>query len=208
MGYCLPDGYRENPGPVYFLDDVTTDRGIVFQPDVYAKAEEVAEQWGLTRLIDVGCGWGNKLETIHARRPSWSITGVDYGDNISRCQVAYPWGTWLSHDLDGHLPLPVDGKDSIVVCADVIEHVVNPTRLLRKLHELGADAIVISTPAREIQYPPEHLGPPQNLCHVREWTMEEFACLLTTAGFDILLHELTRGSDQSPLLVTQMAVIA
>ena len=30
MAYHLPAKYRENPGPVYFLDDVTSTRGIVF----------------------------------------------------------------------------------------------------------------------------------------------------------------------------------
>ena len=65
---------------------------------------------------------------------------------------------------------------------------------------------MLSTPAREVQYPKGHMGPPQNLCHVREWRSSEFAKVVQDAGFTILSHELVPGSDQTSVAATQMVV--
>jgi len=208
MAYHLPAKYRENPGPVYFLDDVTSTRGIVFQAAVYEEAERLAVELGIERIIDVGCGWGDKLAKLHEAHPDWIIEGVDYGDNIEHCRQTHPWGRWHEADLDGDaLSASLTGAPpAVVICADVVEHVLDPDRLLRKLANLGQPIVVLSTPAREVQYPKGHMGPPQNLCHVREWRSSEFAKVVQDAGFTILSHELVPGSDQTSVAATQMVV--
>lgn len=205
--FCIKHGYVENPGPVYFLDDVTSDRGIVFQPDVYTFAEWAAQLAGIETVIDVGCGWGDKLAALHERHPEWRYVGVDYGDNIAHCREAYSWGHWIDHDLEEPIDLftRVVGP-RVVICSDVIEHLVDPTGLLSTLKQSAAHAIVLSTPERDLQYGYDHMGPSTNLCHIREWNGTELRALLEQAGLTANHVGLTRGSDQGPFMATQLVV--
>lgn len=201
--FAIKDGYRENPGPVYFLDDVTETRGIVFQPDVYTLAETLADLAGVTTIVDVGCGWGDKLAGIHDRRPDWQFVGIDFDQNIAHCKEAYGWGEWRELDLE-HAVL--DAPDAVVICSDVVEHLVDPRPLIHALGDSGAIAIVISTPERDVQHGPKHRGPSPNLCHVREWNVAEFGQFLTDEGLTVLHQGLTRGHDQSWVMPTQLAI--
>lgn len=201
--YALADDYRENPVH-YFVDDVGQRRGIVYQPDVYTLAELVAELAGAHGLIDVGCGYADKLEAIHRRHPDWELLGVDYGHNIEHCRRTHRWGAWMEHDLE--TGLDVLASNRVIVCSDVVEHLADPTRLLKSLKTAAAPAVVISTPERDVMYGQPHSGPPANLCHVREWNMAEFRKLLASAGLNVRWHGLSRSSDQDNWCATQVAV--
>lgn len=208
--FGTPTEYRENPGPVYFLDDVTETRGIVFQPDVYAMAELLASLTAKQdpRVIDVGCGWGDKLATMQATHREWSYIGIDYGDNLAHCRRQYGWGNWLNADLEEPAIGIVNGwLPDVVVCSDVVEHLVDPMPLLAELAN-GFAPVVFSTPERDIQNGYDHAGPPPNLCHVREWNGVEFRQLLTDAGLTVRWFGLTRGSDVGEAMATQIVVCA
>ena len=198
--YCIKDGYRCNPGPVYFLDDPKGE--IVFQPDVIPHAEALADERGLTKVIDVGCGWADKLAALHDRRPDWDLVGVDYGDNLEHCRQTYDWGTWLEADLEFRFDL--DATDAVVVCSDVIEHLVDPDNLVASLLGSGAAAVVFSTPERDIQHGRKHKGPSPNLCHVREWNLDELGAYLVRSGFTVTESALTRGNNAGDALSTSM----
>lgn len=81
-----------------------------------------------------------------------------------------------------------------MICSDVIEHIVNPDILVDYLLSLKSKYYIISTPCRHIlchhpkfsnHYKTSWNGPPINVCHVREWTMEEFKQYISTK-FDII----------------------
>ena len=204
--YFLPSGYRSREQPAY--DYEHRDDGIVYQPDVYADAARIAERLRALRIIDVGCGNGEKLVALH---PRYEIVGIDKGDNLERCRERFPFGTWLEHDLDSDEPLPVGDavEGSVLICADVIEHLLYPERLLEKLR-LGlsrADAILISTPERDLTHGTGHMGPPPNPAHVREWTLHEFAILLAAHGFEHGFIGLTTQNSVQRLRNTTLAVV-
>lgn len=207
--YGIKDGYRENPGPVYFTDDVTQDRGIVFQPDVYALAEWAAgydsDEDLRPSIVDVGCGRADKLAAMRARHPEWEYVGVDYGGNIAWCRENYDWGEWIDHDLEAEFSVET-WTAPVIVCSDVIEHLVDPLPLLASLRKAGPAVVVLSTPERDVQYGPKHIGPSKNLCHVREWNAAELHDLLTGEGFNVRFHGLTRSSDQGWSMATQIVV--
>lgn len=206
--FCIKKGYRENPGPVYFLDDPKDDdvvlQPVTFQPDVIPRAEALAIEHGITRLIDVGCGWADKLAALHARQPTWDLTGVDYGDNLKHCRETYDWGTWLEADLEREVIY--SANDAIIVCSDVIEHLVDPTTMLASFRRSGARYVVFSTPERDVQYGSDHRGPSSNPCHVREWNLGELVHYLEASGLRVVEAGLTRGSDQSTGLGTSLVV--
>lgn len=200
--FCIKDGYRENPGPVYFLDDPKGD--ITFQPDVIPHAEAIAAERGLSKIIDVGCGWADKLAVLHERRPDWTLVGVDYGANLQHCIDHYPWGRWIEADLEQ--PLDLDASGAVVVASDVVEHLVDPRILLWSLAKSGAAAVVISTPERDIQHGEAHMGPSPNLCHVREWNLPELVAFVESCGMAVIEDGLTRGNDVGPALSTSLVV--
>lgn len=186
----IKTGYTERAEPAYFLDD---PKGVLYQPDVYWYAFGVAVEIRATGVVDVGCGYAPKLAALHDHRPDWRYLGVDHGPNIEHCARAYDWGEWLTVDLDQ--PHTYDAKGAVIVCADAIEHLVDPAFLLDGIRTSGCVAAVISTPERDLTWGTEHAGPPPNPCHVREWNLPEFGDYLELAGFRIDHLGLTRSDD-------------
>ncbi len=203
--FFLGEGYVERAGsPEYFVDDNLNE---VWQPDVYPDAGALASRLDAEQIVDVGCGTAAKLAALH---PRFRIVGIDYGTNIEEARERYPFGTWIDADLDEEGPLPLlDLTGAVLVCADVIEHLVRPERLLHKLHgaiEGGAAAILVSTPDRELSFGPNDKGPPQNPAHVREWTSAELERFMAAEGLEGHFG-LTRSNDAMPYLRTILAVI-
>jgi 2-polyprenyl-3-methyl-5-hydroxy-6-metoxy-1,4-benzoquinol methylase len=205
--FKLPAGYVSRDKPVYYAD--VADDGLTWQPDVYPMAAEIARSLHCDTLIDIGCGQARKLSVLH---PEFKLIGVDYGGNMQHCRSNFPFGTWLEADFEDidMLPLPARVlKDSVVICSDVIEHLVDPRSLLRALRELlkHAPALVLSTPDRERTWGKTHNGPPPNPAHIREWTLAELSALFVREGFTLAAATHTRSNDGSPALATIMLVV-
>jgi len=204
MDYFLPPGYRARLEPSYLVD---TGYEEVWQPDVYPEAASLARRLGTRTIIDVGCGQADKLVAL---RPEFEIVGIDYGPNIEFCRERYGFGRWLEVDLDHDESLGVhDFGSALLVCADVIEHLVHPERLVGFLWQAldsGADALMLSTPDRELTWGGDNLGPPPNPCHVREWTSGELERFLLSMGLDGHFGR-TRSNDVVPALRTILAVV-
>lgn len=198
--YFVKNGYTARPAPDYFVD-VEASTGLICQPDVYDDAAAAARALGASRIIDIGCGNGYKLAEHH---PEFELVGIDFGTNLETCRERYPFATWLEHDLDTTDPLPApDVTESIVVCSDVIEHLVRPELLLRKTRRAlddGALAIFFSTPEREQTWGATHMGPPPNPHHVREWSIYEFSQLLESEGLEHGSLGLTRNNNRHNLM--------
>ena len=198
--------YVERSEPEYFVDNVV---GTIHQPDVYPFAAHVARRLGCEAIIDIGCGRGQKLAQLH---PEFHVIGIDFGDNIEYCAQHYPFGTWIPCNLEENsqmvLPTDVVGK-AIVVCADVIEHLVNPVPLLALLRGLMAHAPygILTTPERDLVRGAEHFGPPPNLSHVREWNLDELRTLLQWSGIDVEFSGLTVNNDSALQKRTSICVL-
>jgi SAM-dependent methyltransferase len=202
--YFLKSGYIERLEPEYWHDE---KGDTVWQPDVYEEAGELARRVGAKTLVDIGCGNGAKLAPL---ADEFAIVGVDFGPNIEECRRRYSSGTWLDADLDAEGPLEgIDPHGSVVVCADVAEHLVRPERLLRKLRgllESGALALILTTPDRDLRRGAVHHGPSPNPAHVREWSSAELGAFMRSEGLDAQLG-LTRTNDASPFLHTIFAAV-
>jgi SAM-dependent methyltransferase len=194
--YAIRDGYTIRPTPEYFDDDLG---GVIWQPDVYGDAARVAARIDAKRIIDVGAGDGTKLADLH---PSFDLIGIDFGANVDRSESRFPHIAWRRHDLDTEEDLPVSVEElerAVIVCSDVIEHLRAPHLLLRKLRDTleHADAVLISTPERELWHGVRSGGPPRNVHHVREWSIREFGRLLRSSGFEHVSIGLTRSNDRT-----------
>jgi hypothetical protein len=202
--FFVPPSYVERRTPSYFED--ISNR--TWQPHVYALAAAVARRVGATHIVDVGCGRAAKLAAL---RGEFSVVGIDYGPNLEYCRAHYPDGTWLEADLERTATCPLDARligQSVIVCSDVIEHLVDPTALLTMLAGTGAHApaILLSTPERVRTWGPTHLGPPPNEAHVREWSLDELCTLTVHHGFVLAFAGVTVSDDLTWALNTSLLV--
>lgn len=188
--------YIARSTPDYFADQ-TGD--VIWQPNVYKLAEKIQAKFGCSRIIDVGCGTARKLMKLapHVRK-----IGIDYGENIEFCQSTYNHSVWLVDDFESQTPIPIprgSSTGSLVICSDVIEHMIKPQALLSKLQILMQDAwfCILTTPERDLTWGSDHNGPPPNKCHTREWTLEELSQMVESAGFIIGAAGLTQSHDRS-----------
>jgi len=184
--YHLGADYTCRDAPHYHVDLGEGRGGREGHAEVYARAAGVATTLGATRIIDLGAGGGGKLAALH---PRFEILGVDYGPNIEISRRRFPAGTWREHDFDQPGPLPLTPEElsgSVVICANVVEALLRPETLLGNLRALldSAEAVVISTPDRDLIHGPADAGPPTDVCRVREWNLQEFAALLEATGLE------------------------
>jgi len=181
-----------------------------WQPDVYIAARQLAKARGAKRIIDVGCGNGAKLIELAEDCPT---IGIDFGANFDRARERAPKLDWRQHDLQSDDPLPLAAEElagSIVLSADVIEHLPTPGKLLAKLRRVHeqVELILLSTPERHLTRGLRDAGPPSNPAHIQEWSAREFGALLRDAGMPIHSLGLIRSHDHSDRVATIFVAIA
>jgi SAM-dependent methyltransferase len=160
--------------------------GVIHQPDVYPLAAELGKELGCTHIIDIGCGRAHNLARLH---PKFHLIGVDYKENINYCRNIYSFGQWLECDLDND-PVNINEDvlgNSIVICSGVIEHLMDPHKLLANLSFImeKSKLAILSTPERDLVQGYDHMGPPTSRFHVREWNSSELRDLLQAHGLHV-----------------------
>jgi hypothetical protein len=208
-GLVLPAGYRSRIPPEYFDDFTRPELDVVHQPDVYACAAYLGRALDCTHVIDVGSGSGDKLLAL---APEFKLIGIDYGSNLERCRREHPQHTWLHWDAETE-PLPdipaAVVERSVVICADVIEHLIDPAGLLTALSGLAdaAAAILVSTPDRVRVRGAGDRGPPANRAHVREWALDELHELLRSGGLEPAFAGFTINNDRERKKETSLVIV-
>jgi len=196
--FFIKTNYKHRIKSVYFNTEKKEGNNVTYQPDVYPISGLIAKKLGCTYIIDVGCGSGQKLVPL---AKNFKIIGIDYGDNITKCKKEYNFGTWISWDFEKmeYLDIAKDVlKSSVIICADVVEHLLDPSNLLKNIKKFleYSPMCLLSTPERDLVRGPNDFGPPVNPHHVREWNMAELMKLLTSNGFSIAFNGLTASSDK------------
>jgi len=208
--YFIKQDYKSREVSQYFEDSLADASGIVHQPDVYPFAGHLARILGRQNIIDLGCGRAQKLVTL---QPEFRTVGVDHGANIRYCRQHYDQGKWIEWNLESPRPIPIRKsliRDSIVICSDVMEHLIDPVTLLRNLRHWLHDAsfAVLTTPERERVRGPEDKGPPANPSHVREWSLKELEQFIESIGFNIVFSGLTANNSRDLEKKTSLFVLS
>lgn len=179
------------------------------QPDVYPLARAIGCRSGAVRIIDVGCGQAGKLLRL---ANDFELIGIDVRTNIETRRALGSEHRWIEWDPESSPPLPLDpalADRAIVICADVIEHLIDPRPLLsglRLLVEQGA-TLVLSTPGRNRTRGIEDLGPPASTHRVREWMLVELGDLLRAANLPPTFLGLTVNSSHDLEKDTSLAIV-
>jgi hypothetical protein len=198
--YNLPLGYvRQTPVP---FDDTKGDH-FKWQMEVYVEAGRLSEEMGATSITDIGCGSGAKLMHFFSRP---GITGYDIPDTVAWLKKNHPHrGHWRVLDVLGP-PVSAD----IIICADMIEHVVHPDLLLQYLHKSSWQYLVLSTPDRSLLVDVPQLGPPGNPSHAQEWSFAEFGPFVRSHfwgdEYKLVSHTISNAAQATQMLILERHV--
>lgn len=160
-----------------------------FQHHVYARAARWLRARGGGRVLDLGCGY--PIKSAQQLQPvATSLLLIDQPSLAPVLAEHFPQLTFLAANLE-ELTLSLDQRFDLVICADVLEHLMNPNPCLDFIrgHLDPGGVAVLSTPERDYLRGPacDHSPKPD---HVREWNQEEFARYVASRGFTLLEHEL------------------
>ncbi|MCS6822062.1 MAG: class I SAM-dependent methyltransferase [Microscillaceae bacterium] len=188
--YCIKRGYIEKTKYIYFDDTPFQDE---YQNEVYQAALKLAQEKQLFQILDYGCGSGYKLMKYFA---NYKTIGVEVEQTIQFLTKKYPNRIWLCE-----ANLPENIQADLVICADVIEHLLNPQELILKLKNIPqVQYFVFSTVDRDILRGKNDWGPPKNPYHVREWNSDEFRRYLSQ-HFEILEHYITNYQQGTQMII-------
>ena len=174
--YFIHDDYQIRTDPQAYDDRHCKDE---WQREVYEYAQKVFYDHDYFNVVDVGCGSGYKL--LKYFRPFKTI-GVEIEPCLTYLRQTFPDRTWLDAGYLRNVFYLRNVVESfvdpdMVVCADVIEHLVEPDGFMESLAKIDPHVLVLATPDRDTLN--NLCGPPRNLSHVREWNKEEFAAYVS-----------------------------
>lgn len=190
--YFIKPGYRSGVRPaqkVVFegqLDSV--EESMVYQYEVYEYASRLIKKYKLKNVLDIGCGCGMKLKKL-ILPVCQDITGIDEPDTIAWCKQHHNFGTWYADNLED-MKVDLGRTFDLIISADVIEHLVNPDKLLEMIKRVASrdTFIILSTPERDVVRGKDDMGPPANPLHAREWNFNEFRDYIEQRGFRVIKH--------------------
>jgi hypothetical protein len=137
----------------------------------YRYAYSIAAEKGYKNIVDMGTGSGILLQR-YFKEDKFNTVGYDLPDNVTWLKEKYPERVWRLSDFN---VIP-DEKFELAICADVVEHILEPNALIEWFVKVGINDLIISTPSRDNLNPKQNPlnGPPHNKYHIREWNFEEF----------------------------------
>lgn len=193
--YFIKEEYIHRNFYHQFDDTGFTDQ---YQDAVYKRAKEEFIKNKFNTILDIGCGSGFKLIKYFNDHDT---TGLEVEQNLYFLNNKYPNKKWEKSDFSKK----IDKNFDLVICSDVIEHLLNPDELLKFIYEINFNTCVLSTPDREALYGVNCLGPPENPYHIREWNMQELKQYLEN-NFKIVDHYLDKGNQLHELKQCQIIV--
>jgi len=190
--FCIREGYVHR-GHIEYFDD--TDYSDEYQWEVYKVARHLVHKFNFQTIVDIGCGSAYKLLNFFWDRQT---IGIDVEPTLSTLRQRYPERVWLQSNFE----TPPITQADIVICADVIEHLLNPDELLECMARIDSEFIVLSTPDRDLLTKGVD-GPPDNNAHVREWNFEEFGAYIGS-HFEVIVHEVINEAQATQYLVCRL----
>ena len=156
----------------------------------HGKIKKVIENLPPGNVLDVGCAGGEISE--FATQIGHKVIAVD----LNKPQTQLSKAIFVQHDLDKGLPSTIDGKFDLIICADVLEHLRTPDKLLYELLErlTTSGKVIASIPNFGNWYPRVRvlLGRFDydargilDQTHLRFFTKKSFIRIANTAGYDV-----------------------
>lgn len=164
-----------------------------WQKEVYEYARRQFDIYGFKSVWDIGTGSGYKLLKNFG---DVDTLGTDLPPTVEWLKKTYPNHEWSDS-------FEVFPNYDMIICSDVIEHIPDPDPLLDTIEAAKPKLIIFSTPDRSLSTREDQDGPPGNVCHVREWTLEEFGRYIDSR-FDVLDHFISNRHQHTQCLSAKL----
>jgi 2-polyprenyl-3-methyl-5-hydroxy-6-metoxy-1,4-benzoquinol methylase len=122
-----------------------------WQLEVYLHALGLMKKHNLESVVDIGCGSAYKLITDLG---DYKTIGLELPENVRLLQKQYPARKWQVSDFSTRHDISAD----VVICSDIIEHLVDPDELIEFIKGIPFKYLILSTPNRELLYRPWKRG--------------------------------------------------
>lgn len=182
--------YNHRDNYTYLDKTESTDE---WQKEVYEFARNFMIKNKYRNIVDFGCGSGYKMMENFK---DFDATGVEVKETYEFLINKYPEFRWLNAESLSTYDLNCD----LVICADVIEHVLNPDDFIEAINKINFKHLIISTPERILLHGNFHFGPPKNPYHIREWSAREFRSYLSSF-YKVELQQITNVSQATQMIV-------
>jgi 2-polyprenyl-3-methyl-5-hydroxy-6-metoxy-1,4-benzoquinol methylase len=201
--YGIAGYYRSRSEYVHYDDTAVEDE---WQSEVYLAAKNRMRSEQLRSVLDVGTGSGFKLVNYLAQ---FETTGTELPQNVDYLRRKYPDRKWIESDLEQESAAGL--SSDVIICADVIEHIVDPDQLMQFLNRIKFKYLFLSTPDRGLVYKRfgssrlrflrrGYWGPPSNPSHQREWRFDEFRTYVER-NFDIMDHRISNREQATQMVI-------
>lgn len=99
-----------------------------------------------TSLLDIGCGLGRNLQLLSSVIPHADLHGIDIAETAAQAVRSLGFDA-IACDASKSIPFQDDQFD-VVLCGEVIEHVVDTDNLLREIHRTlrPSGKLILTTP--------------------------------------------------------------
>ncbi|KAB2774832.1 glycosyltransferase [Brucella anthropi] len=175
------------------FDDGSTD-DIVRQVEIYHSAKKYADNSGVKRIINIGYRSALKLRDFFAESHFDVIVFDSAGSTIpperGNSAVTYVECDFTSwNEVLSVVAKYRDGVPTVVICADLVQHLSDPRPLLVFIRLLLAESVIsrgfLSAADRSNLRGLSPTSKPANPARIREWTSGEFRNLLTASGLHV-----------------------
>jgi len=165
-----------------------------YQYYTYLICRKLTKKFKLKSILDVGCRDANKLMKL-----IYPICNEVYGVDkekyfIDLCKKKYKNPNFFVDDVENP-KLKINKKFELIICSDIIEHLINPDKLIdyvKKYANINS-IVVVSTPERDLRYG-KSCNKPNLEGHIREWNSTEFKNYLENMGFEIIYQKFIYNS--------------
>lgn len=178
--------YDGSENPAYWNPE-RLESAASFQYDIYVLAARLASARAARAVLDVGSGPPMKLNALF-QNGGLEIHLVDQPNTALQAARLLPHAKFTAANLET-VEIDLVTRFDIIICADVIEHLINPDFCLSfiRQHLAPNGLLLISTPERDILRGKDCTSCPHPM-HVREWNAGEFRCYLESRGLQLVEH--------------------
>jgi SAM-dependent methyltransferase len=133
---------------------------------------------GIKSMLDIGCGQGSLLAELKLEFPYIELCGVDISKTgVELAQKRVPEGQFWVIDVAREA---LNKKCDLVICSEVLEHIVDDTAAIRNLRQMTGKYLLISTPQGKMREFEKEVG------HVRNYARGELVRKLEETGFVVV----------------------
>lgn len=135
-------------------------------------------------LVDLGCGNGVLLASLHEAIPHARLAGIDLARTQVEENARLEWASFLARDLQEpfEADFPWDSSFDFATASEVIEHLDEPVRLLENAKRVlvRGGHLMLSTQSGPVRETEQLVG------HRRHYSATQMRALLESAGLHVV----------------------